>query len=245
MKTSTYKLAAKKALKGMWGLAIGVFFLYFILSGILGIPENKWVFYGLMILIGGPLYIGYQWFHLELFRYTNPGVSTLFFGFTKNYLRNVGAYLMVNIFIILWLLLLIVPGIIKGLAYSMTFFILRDRPELTVFQSITESRRMMDGQKKNLFVLILSFLPWVIIPFLLIIIGLIAFTVGTIATDPGLLLAGVASTIIGFISLFGISIYLLPYFTVTVAAFYDNLLLEGKSESSPVNEPNNLIEPIR
>ncbi len=234
MKTSTYKTAAKSALNGMWGIAIGVFFLYFIISSVLGMTENKWILYILLILISGPLYIGYQWFHLELIRYNNPGISALFSSFTQNYLRNAAAYLMVNIFTFLWLLLLVVPGIIKGLAYSMTFFILRDRPEVTVFQAITESRRIMDGRKKNLFVLILSFLPWVIIPFALIIIGLVAIAVGIGAKDPGLLFAGGASSTIGGITLFGISIYLSPYFTTTIAAFYDRFATEVNSDARTI-----------
>ena len=247
MKTSTYKTAAKSALNGMWGIAIGVFFLYFIITSVSGAPENVWIFYALMFLISGPLYIGYQWFHLELIRYNNPGVSTLFSGFTMNYLRNAAAYLMVNIFTFLWLLLLIVPGIIKALAYSMTFFILRDRPELTVFQAITESRRMMDGRKKNLFILILSFLPWVIIPFALIIIGHVAVAVGIGANDPGLLIAGGTSSIIGLITLFGISIYLSPYFSTTIAAFYDSIATEANSDAEPLltDENPSLIEPTQ
>ncbi len=245
MKTSTYKTAAKSALKGMWGVAIGVFFLYFIITGVLTIPENIWLFYGLIIFIGGPLYIGYQWFHLEIIRYNNPGISTLFSSFTTNYLRNVGTYLIVYLFTFLWFLLLIVPGIIKGLAYSMTFFILRDRPELTIFQSITESRRIMNGRKKSLFVLLLSFLPWVLIPILLIIIGLIAVTVGTEANDVGLILAGAASNLIGSIALFGISIYLAPYFTTAMAAFYDSLIPADDTESSQADEYTNLIEPTQ
>ncbi|WP_161497136.1 DUF975 family protein [Pradoshia eiseniae] len=245
MKTSTYKTAAKSALNGKWGIAIGVFFLYFIISSILGVPENEWIFYVLMFLISGPLYIGYQWFHLELIRYNNPGVSTLFSGFTQNYLRNVAAYFMVNIFTILWLLLLIVPGIIKALAYSMTYFILRDRPEVSIFQAITESRRMMDGQKKKLFILILSFLPWVIIPSALIIIGLIAifFT----ASDPILFLVGTVSLIIGLIANIGISIYLMPYFTTTLAVFYASNVPTSDPSLEPLltDENPNLVEPTQ
>ena len=245
MKTSTYKTAAKSALKGMWGIAIGVFFLHFIISSLLGVPENDWIFFGLMFLISGPLYIGYQWFHLELIRYNNPKVGVLFSGFTKNYFRNTGASLMVSIFTILWSLLLIIPGIIKGLAYSMTFFILRDRPELTVFQAITESRRMMDGRKKSLFVLIFSFLPWVIIPFALIVIGLVAISLT--ASDPALFIVGFASFTIGLIALFGISIYLSPYFSTTIAHFYDSMVpaADSETEPMPIDENPSLIEPTR
>ena len=248
MKTSTYKTAAKSALEGMWGIAIGVFFLYFIIMNIIALPQNiEWLFYALLILLGGPLFVGYQWFHLELIRYNNPGVGVLFSGFAKNYIRNAGTYIMISIFTIFWLLLLIVPGIIKGLAYSMTFFILRDRPELTVFQAITESRRMMDGRKKNLFVLILSFLPWVIIPFALGIIGLVAIIIGIAGNDPGLFIAGSASSIIGSIALFGISIYLSPYFSTTIAAFYDSMVpaADSETEPMPIDENPSLIEPTR
>ena len=49
MKTSTYKTAAKSALNGKWGIAIGVFFLYFIISSILGAPENEWIFYAVNV----------------------------------------------------------------------------------------------------------------------------------------------------------------------------------------------------
>ena len=245
MKTSTYKTAAKSALKGMWGIAIGVFFLFTIISSLLEAPENEWVILALGIFIGGPLYVGYQWFHLELIRYNNPKVGVLFSGFTKNYFRNTGASLMVSIFTILWSLLLIIPGIIKGLAYSMTFFILRDRPELTVFQAITESRRMMDGRKKNLFVLIFSFLPWVIIPFALIVIGLVAISLT--ASDPALFIVGFASFTIGLIALFGISIYLSPYFSTTIAHFYDSMVpaADSETEPMPIEENPSFIEPTR
>lgn len=245
MKTSTYKTAAKSALKGMWGIAIGVFFLFTIISSLLEAPNNEWLTLALGIFIGGPLYVGYQWFHLELIRYNNPKVGVLFSGFTKNYFRNTGASLMVSIFTILWSLLLIIPGIIKGLAYSMTFFILHDRPELTVFQAITESRRMMDGRKKNLFVLIFSFLPWVIIPFALIVIGLVAISLT--ASDPALFIVGFASFTIGLIALFGISIYLSPYFSTTIAHFYDSMVPADDSETEPmpIDENPSLIEPTR
>ena len=245
MKTNTYKTAAKSALKGMWGIAIGVFFLFTIISSLLEAPENEWLTLALGIFIGGPLYVGYQWFHLELIRYNNPKVGVLFSGFTKNYFRNTGASLMVSIFTILWSLLLIIPGIIKGLAYSMTFFILRDRPELTVFQAITESRRMMDGRKKNLFVLIFSFLPWVIIPFALIVIGLVAISLT--ASDPALFIVGFASFTIGLIALFGISIYLSPYFSTTIAHFYDSMVpaADSETEPMPIEENPSFIEPTR
>ena len=75
------------------------------------------------------------------------------------------------LFITLWTLLLIVPGIIAAYRYSMALFILLDDPEKGVMQCIRESKEMTYGHKWELFVLDLSFLGWAIlsvIPFVAI-----------------------------------------------------------------------------
>lgn len=75
-------------------------------------------------------------------------------------------------FTILWSLLLFVPGIIKGLSYSMSYFILKDRPELSPAEAIKESMRLMNGHKADLFILQLSFIGWTILG-LITVIGFI------------------------------------------------------------------------
>ena len=62
-----------------------------------------------------------------------------------------------SIYTFLWSLLLIIPGVIKGLSYSMTPFILTDKPELSANEAIELSMKMMDGHKMDLFVLLLIF----------------------------------------------------------------------------------------
>ena len=76
------------------------------------------------------------------------------------YWRNVGAMLLRGLFLFLWTLLLIVPGIIKAYSYRMVPYILADDPTISGRDAITLSRRMMDGQKWNAFVLDLSFIGW-------------------------------------------------------------------------------------
>ena len=61
-------------------------------------------------------------------------------------------------FIIMWMLLLIVPGIIKALSFSMTFYILADDKEISAMDAIKKSEQMMDGNKSQLFYLGLRFL---------------------------------------------------------------------------------------
>ena len=79
------------------------------------------------------------------------------------YWRNVGAMLLRNVFIALWTMLLIVPGIIKHYAYRMVPYILADDPEISGKDAITLSRQMMDGQKWNAFMLDLSFIGWILL----------------------------------------------------------------------------------
>ena len=255
MRIRSVKETAKQALKGKWGIAIGVFFINSIIASIIGwIPED---YYFLLLvgtfLISGPLYIGYSWFHLDLKRNNNLSVKTLFQGFSMKYGRNILSYFLLTVFTALWTLLLIIPGIIKGLAYSMTFFILRDRPELTSLQAITESRKIMNGKKKNLFLLLLSFLPWFIIPFILIIIGFTSMIVG-ISADPALIFAGIASLIIGAIAMLGISIYVTPYYSTAIAVFYDDYAKprEDLTEQGPLtpdydttSDNYNLTKPVQ
>ncbi|MBQ0128712.1 MAG: DUF975 family protein [bacterium] len=76
-----------------------------------------------------------------------------------------------SFFVFLWTLLLIVPGFIKALAYSMTFFISDEHPEWTTLQCIDESERMMKGHKWELFLLILSFIGWFLLALLSLGIG--------------------------------------------------------------------------
>ena len=76
-----------------------------------------------------------------------------------------------GIFIFLWSLLLIVPGIVKAYAYAMTPYILVERPELSVNEAIGLSRRMMKGRKFDLFYLHLSFIGWALLCILTLGIG--------------------------------------------------------------------------
>ena len=76
-----------------------------------------------------------------------------------------------GVFLVLWTLLFIVPGIIKGFSYSLTPYILRDQPELSALESITESRRLMDGHKMEAFMLFLSFFGWFLVGILTLGIG--------------------------------------------------------------------------
>ena len=78
-----------------------------------------------------------------------------------------------QLFISLWTMLFIIPGIVKGFSYALTYYVKCDNPEMSANEAITESRRLMDGNKMRLFLLQLSFIGW-------IFLGAITFGVGTL-----------------------------------------------------------------
>lgn len=71
--------------------------------------------------------------------------------------------LMKNVFIALWSLLFVIPGIVKSYSYAMAYYIKYDHPEYDWNTCITESRKMMDGHKWRLFCLHFSFIGWMIV----------------------------------------------------------------------------------
>lgn len=81
-------------------------------------------------------------------------------GFVPKYWHNLATMLLKKLFVFLWSLLLIIPGIIMTYAYEMTPYILNDHPELGAMDAIRRSKEMMKGHKWELFVFDLSFLGW-------------------------------------------------------------------------------------
>lgn len=91
--------------------------------------------------------------------------KVLFDGFNsaKIFFKQVGVVVLNTILCALWAILLIVPGIIKGLAYSMYPYVLRDEPDLSVWQTLKKSEAIMKGYKGKLFLMYLSFVGWFIL----------------------------------------------------------------------------------
>lgn len=139
------------------------------------------------------------------------------FAYFKNpdWWQLIVTYLLINIFTFFWSLLLVVPGIIKTFSYSQTYFVYKDLNDKGLGENrsltdyITISRRLMDGNKWRYFVLQLSFIGWWILGG---IISSIGAPFGTLST---------------FISTLLLALYMLwlyPYYTLTLANFYKDLV---------------------
>lgn len=121
-----------------------------------------------------PLSLGYSVAHKELLQNGDAAITrnTVRLAFS-DYVRNAVSILLVYLYTLLWTLLFIVPGIIKGLAYSLTPFIVKDNPQLSPNQAINLSMKMMKGHKFDLFYLYLSFIGWILLAMLTLGIGLL------------------------------------------------------------------------
>jgi uncharacterized membrane protein len=173
MKTNNADLMrmAKDSLKGKWGLAIGTFLIYILITASLGGGARNYPQVSLISLIlNGPLALGAAIFSLSLARNEEAGVEQIFFGFYK-FGKALAAYLLMLVFILLWALLLIIPGIIAALSYSMTFYIMADDASISPMEAIDKSKAMMYGYKWKFFCLGLRFLLWSILCILTLGIG--------------------------------------------------------------------------
>ena len=126
----------------------------------------------LKALVYNPFEVGFQRFFIENHN-GNPKVSTIFYAFRTNYINIVKTMFLKDIYIFLWSLLFLIPGIIKSYSYRLVPFILAENPDMDADDAIRLSMEMMNGEKLNAFILDLSFIPWLILSaFTFYIIGI-------------------------------------------------------------------------
>lgn len=160
--------AARYALKGNWTQAV----LATLVFTLVGAAAGSIPFAGLLVVC--PLGFGFSLCFLRLVRGEDSDemVGDQFKVFNQ-YGRYLGGSLLMALYVLLWCLLLIVPGIVKSYAYAMTPYILSDRPDLDADDCIHESRMMMKGYKWKLFCMDLSFIGWAILCLFTLGIGLL------------------------------------------------------------------------
>ncbi len=159
---------AREALKGRWGLAVGGTVIILILSALIKvIPIVGWIG---SLIIGGPLGLGAAAFFLSLSRRQDAQLSQLFEGF-QDFTRALVTYFLMILFIILWTILLVIPGIVAAFSYSQTFFILAENPKMESMDVLRKSKAMMKGNRWKLFFLLWRFFGWFLLGILSLGIG--------------------------------------------------------------------------
>ena len=113
---------------------------------------------------------GFTLFCLNVSRGAAAGFGNLFDSFGM-FFKILWLSIVSSIFIFLWSLLFVIPGIVASYRYSLALYILLDDPEKGVMQCLAESKRLTCGCKWQLFVLDLSFLGWLLlsaVPFVML-----------------------------------------------------------------------------
>ncbi len=132
----------------------------------------------LSLVVAGPLSFGVAYCFLKQ---TRDGekmeIGDMFKGFTEDFKGNLVLGIMQSLFVALWSILFVIPGCVKGYAYSMAFYIKNDHPEYDWRMCLSESQRMMYGHKMELFVQDLSFIGW-------LFVGSLCFGVGALWVTP-------------------------------------------------------------
>lgn len=144
--------------------------------------------------------VGFNVFLLRTIRGDSPSAGNLLDGFGF-FWRILLINILMDLFVALWGLLLVIPGIIASYSYSMALYLLIDHPEYSVMDCIRESKRMMRGHKMEFFILQLSFIGWML---------LVQFSV-----LPGMRI------------LSALQLWTVPYISMTFALYYEILRTGG------------------
>lgn len=156
----------------LWLMMLLACFIVAALEGVAG-----FTYVGTIIVLG-PL--SYGLCRVLVKRVKNEGkveLGDLFDGFKEAFTDSLLLGLLQSIFVFLWSLLLVIPGIVKSYSYAMSSFIQQDSPNKNWKQCLDASIDMMNGNKMQLFLLDLSFLGWYIL-------GALCFGVGTLFVIP-------------------------------------------------------------
>jgi uncharacterized membrane protein len=175
---SNIRARGRAALAGNWQQAMMAMLLYFVFinlipslidsllgwsyigpGGVAITSSPSWLY---LLLVSGPFTLGLIFFFMGLFRHQETDTKAVFSGFDR-FGKAFVLSLVMGIFIILWTLLLIIPGIIAACRYSQSFYIMHDNPELSAMECLNESKRVMAGNKAKIFTLTLSFIGWALL----------------------------------------------------------------------------------
>lgn len=160
MSRKELKFSAKQQISGN----VFILFLMNLISNcaFIGTLVNSFILTIILTYVAGaPLRISLSRTYLDLVTDDKkPEFDTLGFGFKKCWTQSVLLTFWSGLYVFLWSLLLIVPGIVKAYSYAMAHYIMAENPEIKALDAMKKSEKMMDGHKWDLFVFDLSFILW-------------------------------------------------------------------------------------
>ena len=154
MDLSRIKSTAKQNLHAQLGILVLTVLIY---TGVLSVSNIIPI---VTLVVMGPLAVGLQKVFYRNSMTRNADAGQIFDPFTTQFVESFIAVFMKALFVFLWSLLLVIPGIIKGLSYAMVEYIMVREPDIKGMDALKKSQDMMNGHKMELFTLCLSFIGW-------------------------------------------------------------------------------------
>ena len=148
---------ARELLSGNWTGPLLSCLLYSVITGAASSAAGIGA-----LIIGGPMELGLAAYFLRVKREKSAQIEVLFQGF-RTFESSLVLYIIRTVFVVLWSLLFIIPGIVAAMRYSMAFYILHDNPEMSGMAALNKSKEIMEGNKGKLFGLYFSFIGWAIL----------------------------------------------------------------------------------
>lgn len=173
-KAKDFRYRAWNKLRGKWGTMAVATLIYSLIMDACAALSVIYIGSIAVLLLTGAFMLGFSGMALFVARKQEIRAENLFHGF-RNFGSSFALYLLCSIFILLWSLLLIIPGIIKTFSYSMSYFILADNPDISANQARKYSMELMQGNKWRLFCLNFSFIGWILLS--LLTFGILLFWV--------------------------------------------------------------------
>lgn len=174
-----FKNQARSALAGRWFAAALAALLVTVLSGnglfvgtstTMSFGTFKMNFSGFISMVmTGPLSLGFVLF-ITSYLEGKEDIGLVFSGF-KRFSDTLVYHILTSLLIMFGMILLIVPGVIFALRYSMGYFIMRDIDDITATEAMALSKAMMEGYKMDYFKFVLSFFGWLILSLMTVGIG--------------------------------------------------------------------------
>lgn len=156
MSRAECKMQAKEILRGKWGMAFVVILIY----GIIISAVSQFTLGIGTLLFTSMFIIGVYNVFINAYIGKGYSVNDMFDKMGDNLGNKISLSVLKNIFIMLWSMLFVIPGIIKSYSYYVSEFVHMQHPEKSANDCITESRKLMDGHKWDLFIFDLSFIGW-------------------------------------------------------------------------------------
>lgn len=161
MNRAELKNNAKAQIKGKIGVLFVISLIIAVISGAASLVLNLIPGGGIAatVIITPAFVLSTYRVYVNLFNGKEPEAKDAFSGF-DDFWSAFKVTFLVGLFTWLWSLLFVIPGIIKSISYSMSFFILAENKGKPALECISESKAMTQGHKGELFVLSLSFIGW-------------------------------------------------------------------------------------